>query len=48
MIYDKTNKYLRIFIINHKNTINIIYLVGLLGGKQTFHENIRPPPPPVM
>jgi hypothetical protein len=30
IIYDKNNKYLRIFIINHKNTINIIYFVGLL------------------
>ena len=27
MICDKNNKYLRIFIINHKNTINTIYLV---------------------
>jgi hypothetical protein len=27
MIYDKNNKYLRSFIINHKNTINTIYLV---------------------
>ena len=30
IIYDKNNKYLRIFIINHKNTKNIIYLVRLL------------------
>jgi hypothetical protein len=26
MIYDKNNNYLRSFIINHKNTINIIHL----------------------
>jgi hypothetical protein len=42
MIDDKNNKYLRIFIINHKNTINIIYLVRLLCGEQTFRENIHP------
>ena len=29
MIYDKNNKYLRSFVINHKNTINTIYLVML-------------------
>ena len=47
MIYDKNNKYLRSFVINHKNTINTIYLVMFLsfcGGEQTFRENIHPPP----
>jgi hypothetical protein len=38
MIYDKNNKYLRSFVINHKNTINAIYLVMLLCGEQTFRE----------
>jgi hypothetical protein len=42
----KNNKYLRIFIINHKNTINIIYPDIQLGRcwRTTFRENIRPPP----
>jgi hypothetical protein len=30
MIYDKNNKYLRSSVINHKNTINTIYLVMFL------------------
>jgi hypothetical protein len=41
----KNNKYLRIFIINHKNTINIIYPDIQLGcwWGTTFRKNIRPP-----
>ena len=47
MIYaDKNNKYLHIFIINHKNTINIIYLLGLIVvvANRRFREDIRRPP----
>jgi hypothetical protein len=45
MIYDKNNKYLRIFIINHKNTLNIIYLVGLLlVANKRFMKIFAPPP----
>jgi hypothetical protein len=44
MIYDKNNKYLRIFIINHKNTLNIIYLVGLLlVANKRFMKIFAPP-----
>ena len=41
----KNNKYLRIFIINHKNTVNIIYPDIQLGRcwRTMFRENIRPP-----
>jgi hypothetical protein len=44
MIQYKNNKYLRIFIINHNNTINIIYLVytSLLANKRFV--KISPPP----
>jgi hypothetical protein len=43
MIDDKNTQIFIGFIINHKNTINIIYLLGFCGGEQTFLENIRPP-----
>jgi hypothetical protein len=41
--YDKNNKYLRSFVINHKNTINTIYLVMFLWLRTNFRENIHPP-----
>jgi hypothetical protein len=43
MLDDKNTQIFIGFIINHKNTINIIYLLGFCGGEQTFLENIRPP-----
>jgi hypothetical protein len=41
----KSNKYLRIFIINHKNAINIIYPDIQLGrcGEQRFVKIFTPP-----
>jgi hypothetical protein len=42
----KNNKYLRIFITNHKNAINIIYPDIQLGrcGEQRFVKIFAPPP----
>jgi hypothetical protein len=43
MIYDKNNKYLPSFIINHKNTINTIYLVRLLWRRTYVSWKYSPP-----
>ena len=44
MIYhDKSNKYLPSFIINHKNTINTIYLVRLLWRRTNVSWKYSPP-----
>ena len=45
IIDDKNTQIVIVFIITHKNTINIMYLVAVAcGGEQTFRENIHPPP----
>ena len=41
MIDDKNTQIRIIFIMNHKNTINIMYLVRCCGGEQTFRKNIQ-------
>ena len=56
MIYDKNNKYLPSFIINHENTINTIYLVRLLWSQNkdflcavvANKRFVKISPPPVM
>jgi hypothetical protein len=43
MIYDKNNKYFRIFIITHKNTMYIMYLVRLLHVVAVAIKRFDPP-----
>jgi hypothetical protein len=43
MICEKNNKYLRSFVINHKNTINTIYLVMFLWWRTKVSWRYPPP-----
>jgi hypothetical protein len=43
MIYDKTTQIFIVFIINHKNTINTIYLVRLLWWRTNVSWKYSPP-----
>jgi hypothetical protein len=43
MIYDKTTQIFIVFIINHKTTINTIYLVVFVVANKRFVKIFTPP-----